>query len=112
MWKKWKGTAPAAYAISLIFHQWLPGVIVALCYLAGIVVLCNLLFHFLRYLKNRIFWRVRYRIIGAFIFVGVLPVLLIAGILCLSAYLLPGQLSRTILPLPFANWSTRSTRLQ
>jgi hypothetical protein len=37
------------------------GPVVALAILYGTVVLANLLFHLLRYVTSRIFWRVRYR---------------------------------------------------
>ena len=92
-WKPWKWVGLAVYAAALLFNRWLPGLIVGVGYLCGIVVIANLLFHAFRYLKNRLFWRVRNRIIGSFVFVGFIPLLLLLGIVYLSAYLLAGQLA-------------------
>jgi phosphoserine phosphatase RsbU/P len=92
-WRPWKWIGLALYAASLLFNRWLPGPIVAAGYLYGIVVIANLLFHAFRYLKNRLFWRVRNRIIGSFIFVGIIPLLLLLGIVYLSAYMVAGQLA-------------------
>jgi len=92
-WKPWKWIGLAVYAAALLFNRWLPGLIVGVGYLYGIVVIANLLFHAFRYLKNRLFWRVRNRIIGSFVFVGFIPLLLLGGIIYLSAYMLAGQLA-------------------
>lgn len=92
-WKVWKGIVLAVFLLAIVFNRWLPDLLVILCYLAGIIVIVNLLFHLLRDLKNRFFWRVRHRILGSFIFVGFIPLLAICGIVYLSGYLLLGQLS-------------------
>jgi hypothetical protein len=92
-WKTWKWTVLAAFGLALVFKRWLPGFLVAACYVAGILVIFNLLFHLLRHLKNRVFWRVRHRILGSFIFVGFIPLLVLCGVGYLSIYLLLGQLS-------------------
>ncbi len=96
-WRPWKGVGLAAFVLAILLNRWLPGIVVAFCYLLGIVLVFNLLFHLLRYLKNRLFWRVRYRIIGSFIFVGLLPLILILGIVYLTAYVFMGQLSANYL---------------
>jgi sigma-B regulation protein RsbU (phosphoserine phosphatase) len=93
IWKRWKWIGLALYGIVLIFNRWLPGVVVAVGYLYGIIVIANLLFHLFRYLKNRLFWRVRNRLISAFVFVGVIPLVLLAGIVFLTVYVLLGQLA-------------------
>jgi sigma-B regulation protein RsbU (phosphoserine phosphatase) len=93
MWRCWKWIGLALFAAVLVFSRWLPGLIVFLGYLYGIVVIANLLFLTFRYLKNRLFWRVRNRLIGAFFFVGVIPLLLLFGIIAASGYVLFGQLA-------------------
>jgi sigma-B regulation protein RsbU (phosphoserine phosphatase) len=93
MWRRWKWIGLALFAAVLVFGRWLPGLIVFLGYLYGIVVIANLLFLTFRYLKNRLFWRVRNRLIGAFVFVGVIPLLLLLGIIAASGYVLFGQLA-------------------
>jgi sigma-B regulation protein RsbU (phosphoserine phosphatase) len=92
-WKPWKWIGLGLYAAVLLFKARLPGPIIAVGYLYGIVVIANLLFHLFRYLKDRFFWRVRNRLIGAFVFVGVIPLLLLLGVAYLSGYLLLGQLA-------------------
>jgi phosphoserine phosphatase RsbU/P len=93
IWRLWKWIGLALYAAVLLFGRWLPGMIVAVGYLYGIVVIANLLFHLFRYLKNRIFWRVRNRLIGSFIFVGVIPLLLLSSLVFLSGFVMFGQLA-------------------
>lgn len=97
IWRRWKWIGLAVYAIALIFGRWLPSSVVAVAYVYGIVVIANLLFHLARYLKNRMFWRVRYRLIGAFIFVGVIPLLFLAVVIFLTGYVLLGQMAGRLL---------------
>ena len=59
IWRLWKWVGLVLYAAVLLFGRWLPGTIVAVGYLYGIVVIANLLFHLFRYLKSSLFWRVR-----------------------------------------------------
>jgi phosphoserine phosphatase RsbU/P len=92
IWKSWKWIGLAVYATALLFNRWLPWPVILIAYLYGIVVIANLIFLLSRYLKNRLFWRVRNRLIGAFVFVGVIPLVLLAGVVFLTAYVLLGQL--------------------
>jgi sigma-B regulation protein RsbU (phosphoserine phosphatase) len=92
-WKPWKWIGLALYAVALVFNQSLPGIFVAAAYIYGIVVLVNLAFSGFRYLKDRLFWRVRNRLIGSFVFVGVIPLLIFLGVIFLSGYMLFGQLA-------------------
>lgn len=85
----------AIFCAVLVLRPWLPGWLVALGYLYGIVVILNLAFHLACYLKNRFFWRVRNRLLGSFVFIGLIPLLVILGVVFLSAYLLLGQLAVT-----------------
>jgi sigma-B regulation protein RsbU (phosphoserine phosphatase) len=93
IWRRWKWIGLALYAGALIFNRWLPWPIVLISYSYGIVVIANLLFHLFRYLKNRMFWRVRNRLIGAFVFVGIIPLLLLGGVVFLTGYVMFGQLA-------------------
>ncbi len=93
IWRLWKWIGLALYAAVLLFGRWLPRPIVAVGYLYGIVVIANLLFHLFRYLKNRFFWRVRNRLIGSFVFVGLIPLLLLSGVVFLTGFVLFGQLA-------------------
>lgn len=83
----------AAFVLALVFNRWLPDILLAVFYIAGTAVILNLLFHLLRRLRNKVFWRVRHRILGSFIFVGFIPLLVLFGVAYLSIYLLLGQLS-------------------
>ena len=83
----------AAFVLALVLNRWLPDFLVAACTIAGAFVILNLLFHLLRRLRNKVFWRVRHRILGSFIFVGFIPLLVLFGVAYLSIYLLLGQLS-------------------
>jgi phosphoserine phosphatase RsbU/P len=62
---------------------------------SGVVFIANLLFTVPRYLRDelfdRIFWRVRSRLLGSFIFIGVIPLIILACILWASSYMLFGQ---------------------
>jgi sigma-B regulation protein RsbU (phosphoserine phosphatase) len=91
-WKPWKWIGLAVFAIVLAFGRWLPAPIPFIGYLYGIAVIANLLISIFRYLKDRFFWRVRNRLIGSYIFVGVIPLLILLGVVALSAYMLLGQL--------------------
>lgn len=93
IWRLWKWIGLALYAAVLLFGRWLPRSMVAVGYLYGIVVIANLLFHLFRYLKNSFFWRVRNRLIGSFVFVGVIPLLLLSGVVFLTGFGLFGQLA-------------------
>ncbi|HYK89393.1 MAG TPA: hypothetical protein VE398_11515, partial [Acidobacteriota bacterium] len=89
----WMWIGLALYVAVLLFGRWLPGTIVAVGHIYGIVVIANLLFRLFRYLKNSFFWRVRNRLIGSFVFVGMIPLLLLASVVFLSGYVLFGQLA-------------------
>jgi len=93
VWRLWKWIGLAVYAVVLLFDRWLPDVVVILGQLFGILVLLNLTFHGIRFLKNRFFWRVRNRIAGSLIFVGLIPLLLMLGTVFVALYLLAGQLA-------------------
>jgi phosphoserine phosphatase RsbU/P len=92
-WKPWKWIGLAVYAVALLFNESLPGVVVAAAYIYGVVVVAGLVFFCFRYLRDKLFWRVRNRVIGSFIFVGVIPLLVILGLASLAIYLLFGQLA-------------------
>jgi sigma-B regulation protein RsbU (phosphoserine phosphatase) len=78
-------------------RPWLPGWLAALLIIFGLVALFNLLFHLFRYLKDKFFWRVRNRVLGAFIFVGIIPLVLLLGTIFISGRLLVGQLAANYL---------------
>jgi phosphoserine phosphatase RsbU/P len=85
-WKPWKWIGLAVYAVTLLFGQSLPGIIVAAAYIYGIVAVVNLAFYGFRFTKDKFFWRVRNRLISSFIFVGVIPLLIVLGALALTIY--------------------------
>ena len=92
-WKPWKWIGISVYVAALLFNRWLPGFLVAAAYIYGIVVITGLVFFVFRYLKDRFFWRVRNRLIGSFIFVGIIPLLILLGVVALSGYILLGHLA-------------------
>jgi len=92
-WKTWKWVGLLIFGAVLFLNRWLPGPLVAAGYLYGIVVIANVLFRGFRYLRDRLFWRVRNRIIGSFVFIGIIPIVLLLAVVFLSAYLLAGQLA-------------------
>ena len=94
IWRRWKWIGLAVFAAILIFGRWLPGVVVFLGYFYGIIVIANLLFLFFRRLKNRMFCARPQPADRGFLFRGGHPtVVLLAGILGLSGYVLFGQLA-------------------
>jgi sigma-B regulation protein RsbU (phosphoserine phosphatase) len=93
VWKTWKKVGLALLASAYFFGDRLPAWMVVPPTLFGLAASINLLFHFLRYLRDRLFWRVRNRILGAFIFVGFIPLLLILGTVYFTAYIVAGQLA-------------------
>jgi sigma-B regulation protein RsbU (phosphoserine phosphatase) len=92
-WKPWKWTGLIVYAVALLFGRFLPRPVVAAAYIYGIVVIAVLIFAGFRYLSNKLFWRVRNRLIGSFFFIGVIPLLTFVGIVLLSGYILFGQMA-------------------
>ena len=83
----------SVYVAALLFGRWLPEFLVAAANIYGIVVIAKLVFFVFRYLRDRFFWRVRNRLIGSFIFVGIIPLLILLGVVALSGYILLGQLA-------------------
>jgi phosphoserine phosphatase RsbU/P len=92
-WKPWKWVGLCLYVAALLLKRWLPDFIVGAAYLYGTVVIACLIFFILRYVKDRFFWRVRNRLIGSFVFVGVIPLLILLGVVALSGYILLGYLA-------------------
>ncbi len=95
VWRRWKWVGLSLFLLAMIFGTWLPGIVVGVCYLCGFVVIANLLFHLGRYLRDHLFWRVRNRLLAAFVFVGLIPIVLLLGLGFLSGYLLIGQMAAT-----------------
>lgn len=91
-WKTWKWTGLGFFVFALLFRRWLPSYFVAAASIYGLVVIVNLAFFVFRYLKERLLWRVRHRVIGAFIFVGVIPLVIILLLGFLVSYMLLMQL--------------------
>jgi hypothetical protein len=89
----WKWIGLALLLLAILMRQWLPGPAVGLACLCGLIVIFNLFFHLLRRIKNRVFWKARNRILGSFVFVGLIPLLALAGVIYLSARVFLGQLS-------------------
>ncbi len=92
-WRPWKWIGLLCFATALLLGRWLPGLVVFLGYAYGIVVISLVLWRGFFLLRERLFWRVRNRILGLFIFVGLIPLLLILGTIFLAGYLLVGQLA-------------------
>jgi len=95
--KRWKWIALAAFALALLLAPWLPSAVRVLCTLAGVAAIANLLFHAVRRLRDRLFWKVRNRILGSFIFAGFIPLLLILTAVTLIGYMALGQLAASYL---------------
>jgi sigma-B regulation protein RsbU (phosphoserine phosphatase) len=91
-WKSWKWIGLAVYIAALAIGRYLPGPVVAAAYIYGFAVIANLVFFGFRYLREKLFWRVRNRLIGAFIFVGALPLLILLGLIALTGYIMLAQL--------------------
>jgi phosphoserine phosphatase RsbU/P len=93
LWTPWKWIGLIIFAAALLSGRFLPGSVVAAAYIYGIVVIAVLIFTGFRYLTNRLFWRVRSRLIGSFFFIGVIPLLTFVGIVLLSGYIISGQMA-------------------
>jgi len=102
--RQWKWIGLTLFASVIILGDWLPTFLVVLGWLLGLTILSVLTFRLLRYLKNRLFWRVRYRILGAFVFVGLIPLLMILGTALLVGYVLSGQLAARYLESSLAQY--------
>ncbi|MFH1574567.1 MAG: SpoIIE family protein phosphatase [Acidobacteriota bacterium] len=95
--KRWIWFALGLFGLTLLFRRWLPSGVEALGILAGLAGAVVLIFRAGRLLRDRVFWRVRNRILGAFIFAGLIPLALALGTVFLVAYMYTGQLAATYL---------------
>jgi sigma-B regulation protein RsbU (phosphoserine phosphatase) len=102
--RHWKWIGLASFALIVVLADWLPTVIVVLGWLLGLTILGILAFRLFRNLKNRMLWWVRNRLMGAFTFVGVIPLLLILGMALLVGYILAGQLAAGYLESSLKNY--------
>jgi phosphoserine phosphatase RsbU/P len=96
-WRRWKWIGLIVFAAALLLERWLPAPLVVLGWLWGLAALMNMVFLGLRWLKKRFFWRVRNRIIGSFVFVGLIPLALMCALVAAAGYMLFGQLSGDLL---------------
>ena len=96
-WRLWKWVCLTLFALALLLKQWLPDVVYGIGALAGIALIINVTLHAIRYLRDKLFWRVRYRLMGSFVFIGLIPLLLALGVLFLVAYMVTGQLAASYL---------------
>jgi len=94
-WRRWKWIGLALFAAAVLLRSRLPGIVIAICYLWGIAAIANLLFFAGRYLRDRLFWRVRNRLLASFVFVGLIPIVVLFWLVFLSSYILLGQLAAT-----------------
>ncbi len=94
-WRRWKWVALALFLPAILLRPWLPGIVVAIGYLCGFALIANLLFYLGRYLRDRLFWRVRHRLLASFVFVGLIPIVLLLALALLFSYLMLGQLAST-----------------
>src|SRR5687767_15802010 len=97
----WKWIGLSVFIVAILLSPWLPGIVVTLACLYGVLVIFNLFFILLRSLKNRLFWGVRNRIIGSFVFIGLIPMLVILGVIYFSLRMLLGQLAGNYMELAF-----------
>lgn len=93
LWRPWKWIALAVVLSVFLAGDWLPEPLTALGYLIGILLVVNLLYVGGRRLRDRLLWRVSHRIMGSFLFVGLIPMLLLAGVISLLVYIMAGQLA-------------------
>ncbi len=96
-WKSWKLVCLGGFLLALFLGGWLPAPFPVIGYLMGLAFSVHLLFYLGRRLKNFLLWRVRNRIAGSFIFVGLIPLLLFAGTVVLLGYILLGQMAGSYL---------------
>ena len=94
-WRRWKWLGLLFFFAAILLRSWLPGIVVAVCYLWGLAVFASLLLFAGRYLRDKMFWRVRNRLLAAFVFVGLIPIVVLFGLGFLLSYLLLGQLAAT-----------------
>jgi sigma-B regulation protein RsbU (phosphoserine phosphatase) len=57
------------------------------------LLICVLLILAIRWLRRRLMWRLRNRLIVTYVFIGVIPLLLLTGMAVLAGYLFAGQFS-------------------
>lgn len=97
IWRAWKLVGLAVFAVAIPLGRWLPGFVYLAAVLAGIVVIANLSYHGLRRLTEPIFWKVRNRMLGSFLFIGFIPLGLLLLAIMLVGYIALGQLSAAYL---------------
>jgi phosphoserine phosphatase RsbU/P len=97
IWKTWKWIGLALYALVILLKRWLPGILITIGHVYGTIVLINLAFLLFRRFRDRLFWRVRNRLLAAFVFSSLIPLLLILGMIFASGWMLSGQLSANYL---------------
>lgn len=90
-WKLIRWSCLIIFAFVLLFREFLSHSTISVTGLIGLVFI-GLLFVAFWYVSDRLFWRVRNRLLGSFIFVSVIPLAILACLLFLSGYLLLGQL--------------------
>ena len=94
-WRPWKWVGLIFFLLAMLLHSWLPTLVVVVAYLWGLVVIINLLFRLGRLIRDRLFWRVRNRLLASFVFVGLIPILILLGVVFLFGYILLGQMAAT-----------------
>jgi phosphoserine phosphatase RsbU/P len=97
IWKTWKWIGLALFALVILLKRWLPGGLITIGHIYGTIVLINLVFLLFRRLRDRLFWRVRNRLLAAFVFSSLIPLTLIIGMIFASGWMLAGQLSANYL---------------
>lgn len=95
--RPWKWIGLAMLVAALLLSKRLPAGVAAVGYLCGAIVVIDLALHLFRRLKNYIFWSVRNRVIGSFVFVGLIPLVVLSGVIYLSLRMLAGQLASNYL---------------
>ncbi|MGI8783849.1 MAG: SpoIIE family protein phosphatase [Acidobacteriota bacterium] len=92
VWRTWKWAGLIAFVAAIALQQWLPSSVSFLGFVFGLVAIANLTFHLFGYLRNRLFWRVRNRILVSFVVVGLIPLLVILGVAYVASRMVLGQL--------------------
>ncbi|MGD0695058.1 MAG: SpoIIE family protein phosphatase [Terriglobia bacterium] len=87
----WVAAYGAALRVVDAFTAGAPGILWFVFWVAAIVIVVHYLRRLSRYIRQRVLWRVRRRLIVTYFFIAVVPILLILLLVGLGAYIISGQ---------------------
>ena len=95
----WVVAYGAALRVVDRFTAGAPGLLWLLFWVAVVPVALHYLMRLIRYIRERVLWRLRRRLIVAYLFIAVVPILLIVLLVGIGAYIINGQFASFLVSL-------------